>query len=99
MAKHDPRASQDHPPRDEILGGIRDMSPVLRNELVVARHDLLLHATTEGLGGRLGVERWIPSQHYVDQYPQTPHVTALWGKRVGSRVINSPSARRFKMSV
>lgn len=60
-----------------VLGHLRDLTPLVFRKVKAARHNLLPHVLWDGAAVMLGVERWVAAQHYVDYHTKRPQVTAL----------------------
>eukprot|EP00964_Phaeocystis_antarctica_P057457 scaffold34002_cov65-Phaeocystis_antarctica.AAC.4 len=67
---HPPTRVDGEQPRDEILGFVRDVRPILWRELEAAALDARVHLVV-----RLAVEGRRGAQQDVDDHPHRPHVT------------------------
>lgn len=66
-----------HSLADNVLGHFRYLTPLLLWEVKTARHDFFAHVFWDGAAVVFGVKWRISTEHYVDDHPQGPEVTAL----------------------
>lgn len=66
-----------HSLADDVLSHFRYLTPLLLWEVKAASHDFFAHVFRDGAAVVFGVKRRISAEHYIDDHPQGPQITAL----------------------